>query len=208
MKNLRKSTLNANHHKEKLEMKVILLESTNNVGMVGEVVNVRPGFARNYLLPKKKAVIADGQNMKAFEHQKRMMEGKIEKAKQLAEGVRGQLDGQEVVLARKTAKANKLFGSVTTLDIQKAVAEQLEVEVNRKGIALSEPIKQLGNYTVSIKLDGGVQAAITVIVEQDETQVFVEAPKPEPKVKAADVEAEDAAVTEETTETKAEDLQA
>lgn len=182
-------------------MKVILLESTNNVGMVGEVVNVKPGFARNYLLPQNKAVVADEQSIKKFEHQRRMMESKIEKAKQAAEGMKGQIDGQEIVLTRKTAKANKLFGSVTTLDIQKAIATQLEVEVNRKGIALSEPIKQTGNYPINVKLDGGVQASVTVIVEADQTQATVEevqaAPKTQPQAEEVKEETADKSETQQ-----------
>lgn len=148
-------------------MKVILLESTNGVGMVGDVVNVKPGFARNYLIPSKKAVIADQGNVKVFEHQKRMMEKRVLKAKAAAEGNRGKIHNQEVTLIRKTAKANKLFGSVTALDLQKAILEQLDVEVNRKGIVLVDPIRQVGEFSINVKLDGGVEATLKVVVQKD-----------------------------------------
>jgi len=157
-------------------MKVILIESTNNVGMVGDVVNVKAGFARNYLLPQKKAVVADEFNLKVFAHQKRMLEKKILKARDAAKTVKEKIDGQEVTLIRKTAKANKLFGSVTSLDIQKAVEEQLDMQINRKGIVLADPIKQTGTFPITIKLDGGVQASLSVIVEQDLTAPAVEVP--------------------------------
>ncbi|MCB0273131.1 MAG: 50S ribosomal protein L9, partial [Bdellovibrionales bacterium] len=163
-------------------MKVILLESTNNVGMVGEIVNVKPGFARNYLIPNNKAVIANENNLKAFAHQKRMMEKKVEKAKAAAAEVKKQLDGFEITVLRRTAKSNKIFGSVTTLDIQKEILKELNIEVNRKGILLAEPIKKLGSYTIELKLDGDIEASISLIVEADLSapeaqEVMEEAPK-------------------------------
>jgi large subunit ribosomal protein L9 len=183
-------------------MKVILLESTNNVGMVGDVVNVKPGFARNFLIPQGKAMVADESNVAAFEHQKRMMEKRIEKARVEAEGVRGKLQDKEVTAVRRTAKAGKLFGSVTTLDIQALIAEQLDVEVNRKGIALSEPIKKTGSYPVVIKMDGGVEANITVTVEAEEVEEDLQAQSTssEDEIKAQDQGQEEQTATPETAE--------
>ena len=151
-------------------MKVILLESTNNVGMVGEIVNVKPGFARNYLLPLKKAVIADDRNVSKFSHQKTVLEHKIKKAKELASGVRDQINQKEIIITKRSATGKKLFGSVTTLDIQQTVATQLKIELNRKSIVLEEPIKTAGTYTVPLKLDGGLEATITLIVRAEEAK--------------------------------------
>lgn len=151
-------------------MKVILLESTNNVGMVGEVVNVKPGFARNYLLPLKKAVIADDRNVKKLSHQQTVLEHKVKKAKEQASAVRDQINNKELIITKKSAQGKKLFGSVTSLDVQQTAATQLKIQLNRKSIVLDEPIKQAGTYTIALKLDGGLDAAITLIVRAEEAK--------------------------------------
>ncbi|MCB0326411.1 MAG: 50S ribosomal protein L9 [Bdellovibrionales bacterium] len=151
-------------------MKVIVLKSTNNVGMVGDIVDVKPGFARNYLFPQNRAVHADSTNMKRFEHQKKMLEKQIEKAREESKSLQEKINGKEITIVRKSAVSKKLFGSVTSLDIQKALMEEYEHEINRKSIVLSEPIKQIGEYQIPLKLDGGLQASIKVIVEADSSE--------------------------------------
>lgn len=147
-----------------------MLESTNNVGMVGEVVNVKPGFARNYLLPLNKAVVADERNMKRLAHQNKVLEHKVKKAKSAAESLHNQINLKEVIITKKSAQGKKLFGSVTSLDIQQTVASQLGFQLNRKSIVLDEPIKTAGTYTISLKLDGGLDSAITLIVRAEEAK--------------------------------------
>jgi large subunit ribosomal protein L9 len=151
-------------------MKVIMLESTNNVGMVGEVVNVKPGFARNYLLPLNKAVVADERNIKKLTHQNKVLEHKVKKAKEQAETLRSQIHEKEVIITKKSAQGKKLFGSVTALDIQQTIATQLGFQLNRKSIVLDDPIKVAGTYTVALKLDGGLESAITLIVRSEEAK--------------------------------------
>ena len=151
-------------------MKVIMLESTNNVGMVGEVVNVKPGFARNFLIPLKKAVAADERNMKKLSHQNKVLEHKVKKAKEAATQLSSQISGKEIVITKKSATGKKLFGSVTTLDIQSAIKAQLGMELNRKSIQMEESIKTAGTYTVALKLDGGLESSLTLIVRAEEAK--------------------------------------
>ncbi|MCC7460031.1 MAG: 50S ribosomal protein L9 [Proteobacteria bacterium] len=149
-------------------MKVIMLESTHNVGMVGEIVNVKPGFARNYLLPLNKAVVADERNMKKLSHQNKVLEHKVKKAKEQAETLRGQIHEKEVIITKKSAQGKKLFGSVGALDIQQTVKTQLGFDLNRKSIILDDAIKTAGTYTIALKLDGGLESTITLIVRAEE----------------------------------------
>ncbi len=151
-------------------MKVIMLESTNNVGMVGEIVNVKPGFARNYLIPLNKAVVADERNVKKLSHQNKVLEHKVKKAKEQATQLHSQINQKEIIITKKSAQGKKLFGSVTSLDIQQTIAAQLGFQLNRKSIILEEAIKTAGTYTVALKLDGGLDSAITLIVRAEEAK--------------------------------------
>lgn len=170
-------------------MKVIMLESTNNVGMVGEIVNVKPGFARNYLIPLKKAVAADERNIKKLSHQNKVLEHKVKKAKEAATQVQSQIHQKEIIITKKSATGKKLFGSVTTLDIQSTIKTQLGIELNRKSIILEEAIKTAGTYTVALKLDGGLESAITLIVRAEESKEDKEKAAALAAVKAADAAA-------------------
>ena len=175
-------------------MKVILLESTNNVGMVGEIINVKPGFARNYLLPLNKAVIADERNIKKFTHQNKVLEHRVKKAKAEATKTHDQIHQKEIIITKKSATGKKLFGSVTTLDIQTTVVAQLGIQLNRKSIVLEEAIKTAGTYTIPLKLDGGLESTLTLIVRAEEakkeaTEGGEEEAKPAKKAKKAKKEA-------------------
>jgi|JI10StandDraft_1071094.scaffolds.fasta_scaffold25085_7 large subunit ribosomal protein L9 len=159
-------------------MKVIMLESTNNVGMVGEIVNVKPGFARNYLIPLNKAVVADERNVKKLSHQNKVLEHKVKKAKEQATQLHSQIHQKEIIITKKSAQGKKLFGSVTSLDIQQTIAAQLGFQLNRKSIVLEEAIKTAGTYTVGLKLDGGLESAITLIVRAEEAKEEKQAAAP------------------------------
>lgn len=181
-------------------MKVIMLESTNNVGMVGEIVNVKPGFARNYLLPLRKAVVADERNIKQLSHQTTILEHKVKKAKELASQVHKQIHQKEVIVTKKSATGKKLFGSVTTLDIQQTIATQLGIQINRKSIMLDEAIKTAGTYAIALKLDGGLESAITLIVRAEEAKEE----KPAGEEEAAPKKSKKASKKQATEETKTE----
>lgn len=188
-------------------MKVIMLESTNNVGMVGEIVNVKPGFARNYLLPLKKAVVADDRNLKSLAHQKKVTDHKVKKAREKATALHDQIHQKEIIITKKSATGKKLFGSVTSLDVQQTVQSQLGFTLNRKSIVLDEAIKVAGTYTIPLKLDGGLESALTLIVRAEEPKeekekVAQEAEAAAPKKKKKRGEKNKEAETTEETQSK------
>jgi large subunit ribosomal protein L9 len=148
-------------------MQVILVEDVPNLGNIGEQVNARDGYARNYLFPNKLAIPASVNNKRRLDHEKKVAGFKLAKAKQAAEAVASQLKNTTITIARKVGETNKLFGSVTTQDIEAALAEK-GVKVDRRKIVLGQPIKELGEYDVTIKLVG-VSAAIKLKVVADET---------------------------------------
>lgn len=148
-------------------MKVILKEDVETLGKRGDTIKVTDGYARNYLIPKGLAMVATSISVKAIEHEKKLIAKRAEKEKKNAEAMLAGFAGVAVTIARKTADQEKLFGSVTTKDIEKALEEK-GLKVERKQIALEEPIKQLGEYPVKIKLYPGIAADITVKVVEEQ----------------------------------------
>jgi large subunit ribosomal protein L9 len=148
-------------------MEVILREDVPNLGTIGDVVKVKPGYARNYLLPRALAVVADRRNVHVLEHQKRLAADKRESERRHAEAAAQQLGAASVVIKARAGEEGKLFGSVTNLDIEKALANQ-GLMVERRRIRLDEPIKSIGEHTVPVHLGVGVHTQITVIVQAEE----------------------------------------
>ena len=148
-------------------MRVILREEVAKLGNAGDVVEVKPGYARNFLLPRGLAVRADERNIKAFEHTKRKMAERraLLEAEAKKSGKRVAQVGR-VVVNRACAVDGKLYGSVTPKDIAAAFAER-GVEIDRKKIVLSEPLKQLGDFDVDVNLGQGVVETVKVSVEPD-----------------------------------------
>lgn len=144
-------------------MQVILLEDMPNLGGIGEQVNARDGYARNFLFPNKLAVPASVNNAKRLQHEKRLANFRLAKAKAEAEGLSKKLSSTSVKIARKVGEQNKLFGSVTAHDIEQALAEA-GVKIDRRKIELAEPIRAIGDYDVKIKLVSGVSANVKVSV--------------------------------------------
>lgn len=132
-------------------MKVILREDVGNLGTAGTIVNVAPGYARNYLIPRNFATPATSQNMKEFEHESRLMESRRAKRKKEAEGMKAKLERISCSITKKVGEQDKLFGSVTNQDIEKAFAAE-GFTIDKKDILLTEPIKALGVYTVPIRV--------------------------------------------------------
>ncbi|MBI5672003.1 MAG: 50S ribosomal protein L9 [Nitrospirae bacterium] len=124
-------------------MKVILQETLEGVGHLGDLINVADGFARNYLLPRRKAVEADGRSIKAFEHAKRVAADKAKKETLEIESYAKKVSAVELTIEMQAGKDDKLFGSVTTKDIAEGLAAQ-GVTVDRRKIQLAQPIKELG----------------------------------------------------------------
>jgi large subunit ribosomal protein L9 len=144
-------------------MKVILIADEPGLGKAGEIVQVKDGFARNYLIPKKKALPATPDNLNRLEQMRKQLEASKAKARQAAETLSAKLEKMDLVFRRQAAGTEKLFGSVTSMDIEKALKEK-GIEVDRKRIQLPEPIKQLGEFTVPVKLHPEVTANLRVKV--------------------------------------------
>jgi large subunit ribosomal protein L9 len=140
-----------------MNVQVILNEDVPNLGRPGDVVRVRAGYARNYLLPRKMALEANSRNLRAFEHQKRMAMVKREALRTQAVTEKERLENLQLTLTAHAGEEGKLFGSVTNLDLERALREQ-GYAIDRRRILLSEPIKQLGDYSVTIRLQPEVDA--------------------------------------------------
>jgi len=145
-------------------MEVILRAEVPNLGKSGDIVKVRPGFARNYLIPRGLAVVADRRNKRLLEHEQRIAAAKYEREKRASESLAQRLTQMRLVMRVRAGEEGRLFGSVTNLDLERALAEQ-GVTVERRRIRLEEPIKALGEYTVPVHLPAGVVAHVTVVVE-------------------------------------------
>ena len=144
-------------------MKVILTQDMNNLGKAGAMVEVKPGYGRNYLLPRQLAVPATAKNIRQLEHQKSGILSRAAKEKSNLTAMAGKLDAIELRFTRKTGAENKLFGSVTSKDIHEQLQAQ-GYEVDRKQIHLPEPLKEIGTHEVVVKLHSEVSAKLKVTV--------------------------------------------
>ncbi len=156
-------------------MKVIMREDVDGVGNIGDVLEVARGYARNFLLPRNKAVEATSRNLKAIEHAKRVIGEKAKKEKALVEDYAKKVSATPVTITVNVGKDDKLFGSVTTKDIAEALAAQ-GIEVDKRKIHVPHPIKELGLVKVSIKLHSQVTTEVKVSVVKAEAPVEPEAP--------------------------------
>jgi large subunit ribosomal protein L9 len=147
-------------------VKLILREDVENLGRIGEVVEVTGGYGRNYLLPRGLAVKASTKNLKEQDHQKKLIQARMDRQKKDAEELAGSLDSVSCTITRKTGEEEKLYGSVTSRDIEEALREE-GVSIDRKRILLEEPIKKLGVYTVPVKLHTDVTGNIKVWVVKE-----------------------------------------
>lgn len=144
-------------------MEVILKEDIVNLGKMGDVVRVRDGYARNYLLPRGLVLMADKKNLKAFEHQRRVLAEQRERVVRQMQTLQEQLSGVSLTLSVRAGEEGKLFGSVTNIDVEKALKRK-GFEVERRKIHLPEPIKALGDYEVPVRLAADVTATVKVSV--------------------------------------------
>lgn len=144
-------------------MEVILLERIEKLGQMGEVVRVKPGFARNYLLPRRKALRATKDNMARFEVQRTQLEAQNLTRRQEAEAVAARLEGLSVMLLRQAAESGQLYGSVTARDIAEAVTEA-GFTIQKSQVVLNQPIKELGLHTIRIVLHPEVNVTVSANV--------------------------------------------
>lgn len=133
------------------------------LGRAGDVVSVKEGYGRNYLIPQKKAVLADPENLRMLEHQKKVVAANQQKLKKHAEEIKDKINKTTLTIARETAEEEKLFGSVTTKDIADALRKE-GLAVDRHAIHLEHPIKSIGIYDVEIKLHPEVTGTVKVWV--------------------------------------------
>lgn len=152
-------------------MEIVLLERVEKLGQMGDVVNVKDGFARNYLLPQNKALRATKSNLEYFETQKAQIEAQSLERKTEADSVVDKLDGESFVILRQAGEAGQLFGSASTRDIAEVVTEN-GFTISRNQVILDHPIKMLGLHEVRVKLHAEVSATITLNVarSQDEAE--------------------------------------
>lgn len=146
-----------------MNLQVILNEDVPNLGRTGDVVKVRAGFARNYLLPRGLAAAANPRNLRAFENQKRIALAGREVQKNAALKLKQQLEALTLQIAAHAGEEGKLFGSVTNLDLERILREH-GLEVERRKIILVEPLKQLGDYSIPVRLEAGVEANLKLTV--------------------------------------------
>ncbi|MBT3182845.1 MAG: 50S ribosomal protein L9 [Deltaproteobacteria bacterium] len=144
-------------------MNVILQEDVPNLGRAGDVVAVRDGYGRNFLLPRKKAVMADPKNMTQLEHHKRVVAAKQQKVKHKAEGIADKLKELSITISREAGEEDKLFGSVTTKDIADALRNEGYI-IDRHDIHLEAPLKNIGIYDVSVRLHAEVNGIVKIWV--------------------------------------------
>jgi len=144
-------------------MEVILIDDVPSLGKIGELLKVREGYARNFLLPRSLAIPASTKNKRRLEHEKRLAGFRLAKARAAAESLKQRLENVAVTIARRVGEQDKMFGSVTSRDIHEALVAS-GVEIDRRQVHMHDPIKALGSYKVPARLSGGVDAMINVNV--------------------------------------------
>jgi large subunit ribosomal protein L9 len=148
-------------------MKVILTENIAALGQIGQIVNVAPGYARNYLFPQGLAMEAVGKNVRELEHRKRILAQKRERVQQSMLSLAQKLNEVTIVFRRKVIEEDKLYGSVASVDILGALEEK-GFELARKSVQLDSPIKILGEYSVPVRVDAQITAQVKLIIEKEE----------------------------------------
>ena len=145
-------------------MEVILREDVAGLGIIGDVVKVKPGFARNFLLPKGVAVLADPRNLRELEHHKRVIAAKKARERGDVEGRAQSIRGLVVEIELRAGRGGRLFGSVTNLDVKKLLDEK-GFDIDRRSIELKDPIKEIGEFDVSVRVGQDVKSLIKVVVK-------------------------------------------
>jgi len=150
-------------------MKVILVEKVPTLGNVGEIVNVSQGYGRNFLIPNKKAVLADDAHKSELENSKKRLKKKMDEEMKEALATKKKLNGVNLELVKKVGASGRLFGTVTTSELSKHLGEK-GIVVERRVLSVSDPIKKVGNYTVKVKLFTDIEAEFSVKVIMDPKQ--------------------------------------
>ncbi len=144
-------------------MKIILKSDVKSLGQTGEVISVKDGYARNFLIPKGLAVEANTKNIKALEHEKQKIQETAKKIISSAENLSSKLSDMTLIIKAKAGEEEKLFGSITAMDISEALKDH-GIDIDKKRIQLEEPIKRLGEYLINMKIYQNVSAKLKVNV--------------------------------------------
>lgn len=156
-------------------MEVILLERVDSLGTMGEVVKVRPGYARNYLLPQKKALRATKDNVAYFESQRAALEKLSGEKKKEAEKLAKKLEGVKVALIRHAAESGQLYGSVSSRDVAEAITAESGVPVARNMVSINQALKTIGLFPVSVALHPEVKINVTINIARSEDEAKIQA---------------------------------
>ncbi len=145
-------------------MKVILTKDVESLGTMGNVVRVRDGYARNYLIPRSLAILANESNSKVFEHRKKMIDEQKEKVLKEFKDLANKMEKVKVVVQKQTGEEDRIFGSVTSAEIADFFAKK-GIDISKKDIIFKEEIKKLGTYTAEVKLHSEVSVQVKIKVE-------------------------------------------
>ena len=159
-------------------MKLLLKEDVDGLGFCGDEVEVKDGYGRNFLIPKGKALLATPNNLKAFNHQKRIVQSKVKKVTEIAQGVADEISKVPIQIKKKIGDGGKMFGSVTAQEISDLLKTK-GVDLDRRKIQIQEPIKKAGEYTIPVRLHPNVTTEIKLTVEGEQVDE-----KPEAQLKA------------------------
>ncbi|WP_026987100.1 50S ribosomal protein L9 [Fodinicurvata fenggangensis] len=192
-------------------MEVILLERIENLGQMGDVVKVRHGFARNFLLPQSKALRANEKNLEVFRQRRAQLEAENLKRRQEAEDVSKKLDGLQIIIIRQAGDSGQLYGSVSSKDIAEAITEA-GATVTRNQVIQDRPIKSLGLHDIRVRLHPEVSVVVTINVARSQSEAelqqkagkFVSFEEQQAQEEAAEAEALERAAEAEVLEAEAE----
>ena len=145
-------------------MKLLLKEDVNGLGFCGDEVEVKDGYGRNFLIPMGKALLATPNNLKAFNHQKRIVQAKVKKVTDIAQGVADEISNKAIQIKKKMGDGGKMFGTVTAQEISDLLKAK-GIDIDRRKIQIQEPIKKVGEYSIPVKLHPEVTAQIKLTVE-------------------------------------------
>jgi large subunit ribosomal protein L9 len=149
-----------------MPVQVILRDDVPNLGKIGDVVRVKPGYARNFLLPRGLAVEANPKNLRMLEHHKRVITAKADREHKSAAASASRLEGLKLTVRARAGEEGRLFGSITNMDVERLLAEK-GFQVERRRIALEEPIKQLGTFPITVQVGRAVRATVQLTVEPE-----------------------------------------
>ena len=151
-------------------MKVLLNSEIENLGNIGDLVDVKPGFARNYLFPRNLALTVTKHNIELLKNKRKKIDERIAVEKLSAEELKNRIEKLKITIKKKSGENDVLFGSVTTMEIEKEL-EKLGIEIDRKKLHLDEPIKRLGDFICKVKLFKDVEAELKVEVEKEGEEI-------------------------------------